>query len=147
MRGASLRRPRGLLANSPAIAISVLALVFALGSGAGYAASTAYVPTRPVFHQLKLGLGWTGSLKYTVINGVVYLSGYAYGSQRKTPIMTTLPPAARPRSSQQDIPISFGGEGDGTIQLLNTGQIEPFPPPGGDQSFVSLSGVSFPLGS
>ncbi len=147
MRGASPRRARRLLANSPAIAISVLALVFALGSGAGYAASTAGAPTKPVFHKLKLGRGWSGGLKYTIINGVVYLSGYAYGNQRKTPIMTSLPPAARPKSSQQDIPISFGAEGDGTIQLLNTGQIEPFPPPGGDESFVSLSGVSFPLGS
>ena len=142
-----MKKVRGLLAHSPAIAISTLALVFALGSGAGYAASTGNGATTPVFHNLPLGKGWVGQLKYTIINGVVYLSGNAGTSNPKGLIMTTLPPGARPTSSQQDLPITFGGEGDGTIQLLNTGQIEPFAPAGGDYTFVSLSGVSFPLGS
>lgn len=142
-----VRKVRGLLAHSPAIAISTLALVFALGSGAGYAASTANGATTPVFHNLPLGKGWVGQLKYTIINGVVYLSGNANGNSRKTIVMTTLPRGARPTSSQQDIPITFGGEGDGVIQLLNTGQIAAFAPAGGDYSFVSLSGVSFALGS
>ena len=33
-----MKRLRGLLAHSPSLVISMLALVFALGSGAGYAA-------------------------------------------------------------------------------------------------------------
>jgi hypothetical protein len=57
-----MKRMRGLLAHSPSLAISMLALVFALGSGAGYAASTAarapgsHVPVL-AFHHLKLGKG------------------------------------------------------------------------------------------
>lgn len=142
-----MTKPRKLLANSPALAISVLALVFALGGGAGYAASTGTATATPVFHTLKLAKGWTGKIKYTIIDGVVYLSGNAGTSRKSLTVMTTLPRGARPKSTQQDLPITFGGEGDGTIQLLNTGQIFPFPPQGGDETFVSLSGVSFPLGS
>ena len=145
MKGAT-RGLHGFLANSPAIAISTLALVFALGSGAGYAANATGGTTTPVFHSLKLAKPWTGSIKYTIINGVVYLSGAA-GTNKPATILTTLPRGARPRSGQQDLPITFGGEGDGSIQLLSTGQIEPFPPQGGDKLYVSLSGVSFPLGS
>jgi len=138
---------RGLLAHSPSLAISALALVFALGSGAGYAASSAAGSSPPAFHQLKLGKGWQGSIEYTVINGVVYLSGSAgTNKSKRTPVMTTLPTSIAPKA-QLDIPITFGGEGDGLIQVISTGQIEPFAPQGGDYLYVSLSGVSFPVGA
>lgn len=140
-------KARGLFTNSPAIAISMLALFFALGSGAGYAANAASGTTSPVWHNLKLDRPYTGSIKYTIINGVVYLSGAAGTNKPNAGVMLTLPRGARPKSVQQDLPITFGGEGDGSIQLLSTGQIDPFPPQGGDKLFVSLSGVSFALGS
>lgn len=142
----STRGLRGLLVNSPAVAISMLALVFALGSGAGYAASTATGSTKPVFHQLKLGRGWHGQIEYTVVNGIVYLSGSANGNDRKSFDMVILPRSIAPKD-QLDIPITFGGEGDGLIQVIQTGEIEAFPPQGGDFTFVSLSGVSFPIGA
>lgn len=143
-----MKRMRGLAGHSPAIAISMLALVFALGSGAGYAASTTAGATagQPVFHQLKLGKGWQGRIEYTVINGVVYLSGSANGNYKKTFAMTTLPSSLAPKG-QLDIPITFGSEGDGDIQVIPTGEIDAFPPKGGDLSFVSLSGVSFAVGA
>ena len=93
-------RTRGFLANSPAIAISILALVFALGSGAGYAASTVGGTTKPVWHNLKLARHWSGGLKYTIINDVVYLSGWAGSSSNNPGIMTTLPRAARPAAAR-----------------------------------------------
>jgi hypothetical protein len=147
---------RSALKQSPAIAISAVALVFAVGTGASFAATSA--PSAPSakavhaagtilhWHRLPLGKGWQGSLKYAVSNGVVYLSGNA-GKSGNTSTMTTLPPGARPTSSQQDIPIAVGaGAGSGIIQLLNDGTIFPFDS-GNDYTFVSLSGVSFGLGS
>lgn len=153
---------RSVLKQSPAIAMSAAALVLAAGTGVSFAASSAHsVPvaeanhsltktvrslaTTLTWHQLPLGKGWHGSLKYAVSNGVVYLSGNA-GTSGRTSVMTTLPPRARPASSQQDIPVATGGAVVGIIQLLNDGRIEPFDT-ANDYTFVSLSGVSFGLGS
>lgn len=141
-----MKRIRGMLAHSPAIAISTLALVFAVGSGAGYAASTAAGSGKPAFHMIKLGKGWQGRIEYTVVNGVVYLSGSADSSSKNTSTVVTLPSSIAPKG-QLDIPITFGAEGDGLIQVTPDGGILPFPPPGGDLSFVSLSGVSFAVGA
>ncbi|HET9894739.1 MAG TPA: hypothetical protein VFQ44_07370 [Streptosporangiaceae bacterium] len=47
-----MSRVHGLLRSSPEIAISMLALIFAMGSGAGCAASTAASSSKPVFRSL-----------------------------------------------------------------------------------------------
>ena len=138
---------RGMLAHSPSLAISMLALVFALGSGAGYAASAAArAPASHVqvltFHHLKLGKGWLGDLEYAYANGVVYLDGVGNGKTRKTGVMATLPPSLAPKG-QLEIPISFVDAGDGYIVVTNTGRIVPFGPKGAHYGFVSLDGVSF----
>lgn len=149
-----MRKARKLLADSPAIAISVLALVFAVGSGAGYAASTATGQHLAVWHTLKPASGWHGQLKYTVIDGVVYLSGSAGTNARYVGEMTKLPARLSPigKYGQLDIPVSFGGSGQsGLIQVVHGGGIYPVVTPqqpnGADYSFVSLAGVSFPIGS
>lgn len=139
---------RGMLAHSPSLAISMLALVFALGSGAGYAASTAGNPRPPVltFHHLKLGRGWTGDLQYAYANGIVYLSGSANGNHRKTPVMAKLPKSIRPKDSIY-IPIVLA-DGDGSIQVASDGVIEPSNSKGNDFfGFVSVGGVSFAAGA
>jgi hypothetical protein len=149
---------RFVLQQSPAIAISAAALVLAAGTGVGFAATSAQsapaTSTTPAvhaaattlnWHPLPLGKGWSGSLKYAVSNGVVYLSGSA-GKSGQTSVMTTLPAGARPASSQQDIPVATSGAVVGIIQLLHDGTIFPFDTTH-DYSFVSLSGVSFGLGS
>ena len=146
---------RSVLKQSPAIAMSAAALVFAAGTGAGFAATSAQsagateavhaAATTLSWHALPLGRGWTGSLKYAVSNGVVYLSGNA-GTSGQTSVMTTLPVGARPASSQQDIPVATSSAVVGIIQLLHDGTIFPFDATH-DYTFVSLSGVSLGLGS
>ena len=143
-----LRGVRGLLANSPAIAISTLALVFALGGGAGYAASTVTGAAKPVFHQLKLERGWSGHIEYTVVNGIVYLSGHAVNClcDNGPAIMTRLPANLAPRYGIE-IPVTFGRRGDGSIGVAHDGWIQPVPPPGRHFTYVSLSGASFAIGA
>ncbi len=150
-----MRNLRSVLKQSPAIALSAAALVFAVGTGAGFAATSAHsapatkaahaAATTLSWHPLPLAKGWKGSLKYAVSNGVVYLAGNA-GTSGKDSVMTTLPVGARPTSSQQDIPVATSSAVVGVIQLLNDGRIMPFDTTN-DYSFVSLSGVSFGLGS
>ena len=141
-------RLRGLLGNSPAIAISTLALVFALGSGAGYAASTVTGTTRPVFHQLKLERGWRGRIEYTVVDGIVYLSGHAVNCRCDDglAIVAKLPAKLAPKYGIE-LPVTFGRRGDGLIGVAHAGWIQPVAPPGIGFTFVSLSGVSFPIGA
>lgn len=140
---------RSVISQSPAIAISLAALIFAVGGGVGYA-STA-IPTgttRITMHALPLGKHWKGTLRYGIGNGVVYLDGTASKSAGPYSCMTTLPKAARPFSTQLDITVNLG-DAIGTIQVLNTGEVCPFlPPPGGAEfGFVSLAGISFPTTS
>ncbi|HET7013234.1 MAG TPA: hypothetical protein VFI65_04960 [Streptosporangiaceae bacterium] len=133
-----------------AIAISLAALIFAVGDGVGYASTTIPSDTTKVtMHALPLGKHWQGTLRYGVSNGVVYLDGTASKSTGPYSCMTTLPRAARAASTQLDITVNLGADGVGTIQVLNTGAVCPFlPPPGGAEfSFVSLAGISFPTTS
>jgi hypothetical protein len=143
-----MRSLRGVLAHSPSLAISMLALVFALGSGAGYAASAVGNPRPQVlaFHHLKMFPGWTGDLQYAYENGIVYLSGTADGNHRKTLVMAKLPKSIRPKDSI-DIPVVLA-DGDGSIQVASDGVIEPINPKGNNFfGFVSLGGVSFAAGA
>lgn len=144
-----MRRIRSLISQSPAIAISLAALVFAVGGGVGYASTAIPTGTRTItMHALPLGKHWQGTLRYGINDGVVYLDGTASKSTGPYSCMTRLPKAARPASTQLDITVNLG-DAIGTIQVLNTGQVCPFlPPPGGAEfGFVSLAGISFPTSS
>src|SRR5215813_9691179 len=100
-----MARIRSMVRQSPAIAIATLALVFSLGGGAGYAASSAHSAAAKItFHKLTLKNGWkpetanhVGVPAYGISGGVVHLTGGMHqpsGSVRK---FATLPLAARPK--------------------------------------------------
>ena len=80
-----MNRLRSLMHQSPAIVISLIALTFSIGGGAGYAASAASTHpavTKITWHHLSLRAGWhalaagfhTGHPSYTVSNRIVYLT-------------------------------------------------------------------------
>jgi hypothetical protein len=141
-----MRSIRSLISQSPAIVISLAALVFAVGGGVGYASTAIPTGTTTItMHALPLGQHWHGTLRYGVNDGVVYLDGTASKSIGPYSCMTRLPRAARPANAQLDITVNLG-DAIGTIQVLHTGEVCPFlPPPGGAEfGFVSLAGISFP---
>lgn len=152
---------RSLVKQAPAIAVSAAVLVLAAGTGISFATTSAdSAPSSAghdaagtlTWHRLPDGPGWRGTIKYAVSNGVVYLSGIASDRcARKTCVplsltMTTLPPGARPTSTRLVMPVAVdnGANGAGTLNIFRNGQVDP---PAGSFYFVSLSGVSFGLGS
>ena len=144
---------RGMLGHSPSLAISMLALVFALGSGAGYAATTVSKAPNPApptlaFHHLKLRRGWLGRAEYAYANGIVYLSGVvsAPDNHTRSPIVAALPRSLAPEKTL-DIPISFFDIGDGTLVVYTNGALVPFSPQKNGYRAVSLAGVSFAAGA
>lgn len=139
-----MKRRRWILANSPALAISTLALIFAVGGGAGYAASTSS-SAQPVYHQLKLRPFWTGRAEYTVIDGVVYLSGVVNGHKRGDNGPLLLPRSIAPKGDLA-IPAVVSG-GDGSVAIDPAGDLLVIKPPHGNLGFVSLDGISFPIGA
>ena len=96
------------------------------------------------FQQLNLHFPWHGRLGYGVSEAVFYFAGTAGGSKGNSVSMATLPPAARP-TRQLDLVVSLGQFGSGVIQVTPDRQISVFSSRG-DYGFVSLDGVSFPLG-
>jgi hypothetical protein len=150
---------RSLVKQTPAIAISAAVLVLAAGTGVSFATTSADSASGTsaghdaagalTWHRLHDGAGWRGTIKYAVSNGVVYLSGIERDRcAGKTcaplsPAMTKLPPGARPASPQLVVPVAMD-TGAGTVSILRNGQIIA---PGRPFNFVSLSGVSFGLGS
>jgi hypothetical protein len=139
-----MKRARWILANSPAIAISMVALVFALGSGAGYAASTASSSGQPVFHELKLQPFWTGHARYAVVDGIVYLSGLVVGHKKGAVEPLRLPQSVAPRTTQT-MPIWLS-QGDGGVDVGSDGEVLVLTPTHhGAAGFLSLAGVSYPI--
>jgi hypothetical protein len=151
---------RSVLKQSPAIAISAAALLFAAGTGVSFATTSTHSAsdtkaehasaTTLTWHRLPLAKGWRGidkGVRYAVSNVVVYLSGWANAPRHyRGDWMARLPRGARPTSSQQDIPVVISGD-IGFIQLLHDGRIYPAAPKAEDPFGVSLSGISFVLGS
>jgi hypothetical protein len=143
--------------NRPvAITISIMALVLALGSGAY--ASAGPRPASPAAlpqHSLQLIHGWqsadpgngTGSPRYVVNTGIVYLSGSLTLPSGSNDQFAVLPSGARPGHVLY-IPIYASQGAAGTVQVLPTGAIAVFSnTPGAAQAFSSLAGVSYPAGA
>src|SRR5215469_18128381 len=87
-----MRSIRSLISQSPAIAISLAALVFAVGGGVGYASTAVTTDATSItMHALPLGKDWHGHLSYGINDGVVYLDGTASKSTGPYSCMTTLP--------------------------------------------------------
>lgn len=96
------------------------------------------------FRPLRLSPGWNGRVAYAVRDGIVYLTGTARLSGQSL-MLAQLPPALRP-ASELDIVVALGSGLDGAIRVPANGQLRVY----GRTSritFVSLDGVSFPLGS
>jgi hypothetical protein len=148
--GDSMSRVSGILRKSPALAVAVLALFFALGSGAGYAASQG--SNAPVWHRLKLDQGWKGQLSYTAVNGVVYLKGYvtAIGADHYRNTMIAQVPPADSNKGIMFLPAVFGRttgpfvKYDGAVDVAD-GFLFPIEPPGHTVQTVWLSGLSYLL--
>jgi hypothetical protein len=156
-----MSRFRSMLNQSPAIVISVVALAFSLGGGAGYAASTTSshpaAAAKTTWHALSLRNGWksaasrfhTGGPAFTVIDKVVYLTGVAYqpaNSANPPAVVAVLPKAERPKHSLWFSIYDYAAAGNANLEIATNGDVEVI---GGTDSafFTSFAGVSYPLGS
>lgn len=150
-----MRSIKSIAAQSPAVAISLVALVFALGGGVGYAATSTAQPARISFHILHLVHRWqpgaptiaNGRPAYgTSGNGIVYLSGWL---SRPTPSnganggFAILPKGLRP-SHQEDVTVTTVANTTATVQITPDGLMFVFGPDA--PQFTSLDGVSFAVG-
>ncbi len=159
-----MSRFRTMMSQTPAIAISLIALTFSLGSGAGYAASV--VASRPAaapkitWHALPLRNSWkaagstfgTGNPVYTVSNSIVYLTGVAHRINQGSSIPSVigvLPRSARPKHSLWFTAYNYAAAGESAIAVFPNGDVEVLAgsTPGDQNYFTSLAGIEFPLGS
>jgi hypothetical protein len=138
--------------------ISVLAFVFSLGTGAGYAASPLTGHDAPAagvtFHNLPLINGWKGvgeSPRYAVSAGVVYLSGGMHQTIAHGPlIFAVLPAGARPAHTISiGLYTSNGAQpstgAEGVLVIGTNGDMSAFQ--GFAPTLSSLAGLSFPRSS
>jgi hypothetical protein len=168
LEGISMNKTRALRAQSPALILSVLALVFSLGGGA-YAATAlggqapgahAAKTVRLRFHRLALIHGWktapkalnTGTPSYTVSNGIVYLSGGIFQPVQGKAEFAVLPKGARPATNLFiTVSVEQGVSNVGTLFISPKGVMEVYATPTGEgtpaSDLTTLGGVSFPLGS
>jgi len=155
-----MSRFRTIMNQSPAIIISVIALTFSLGSGAGYAASVVARGSAPKisWHALHLRNSWqaagsafhTGNPAYTVSNSIVYLTGVADRANQSSPIPSVigvLPKSARPKHSLWFTAYNYASAGGSSIEVLPNGDVEVGGSGGDENFFTSLAGIVFPLGS
>jgi len=154
-----MSRFRTIMNQSPAIVISVIALTFSLGGGAGYAASVAAKASPPkiTWHALSLKNGWkaaaaayhTGKPEYTVSNSIVYLTGVASRANQSAPLgeLGLLPKSARPKHDLWFTAFNYAGGGESSIEVGSNGQVVVLGNGGDENFFTSLAGIEFPLGS
>jgi hypothetical protein len=154
-----MSRFRTIMGQSPAIIISVIALTFSLGSGAGYAASVvASKSSAPKisWHALPLRNGWqaagkafdAGNPEYTVSNSIVYLTGVTDKSSTSIPsVIGVLPRSARPKHNLWFTTYNEAASGESSIGVFTNGDVEVFGNGGDENYFTSLAGIEFPLGS
>jgi hypothetical protein len=155
------KRFRALASQSPAIVISVVALTFSLGGGAGYAASvaTSHPATKITWHKLGLMNGWHAAVAdgfkgegvpaLTVSNGVVYLTGVARraANSASLPAIAILPKGDRPRHYLWFPAFNYAANGESSIEIQPTGKIIVLGNGDDENYFTSLAGIEFPLGS
>jgi len=161
-----MRKIRSFASQSPAIIISLIALTFSLGSGAGYAASTVTShpakATKITWHHLKLINGWKSAQKeygenwgypsYAISNGVVYLSGAISNSAGpNNEAVAVLPRGYRPSTmatfAVAGASVLEGDSDDGSVFVFPDGGITTGLASVDSTAFTSLTGVTFALGS
>jgi|GEM_PF-961527 len=107
-------------------------------------------------HKLTLLNGWksaqhlygTGNPSYSIIRGVVYLSGSLYQPAGNSILFAVLPKAARPAHALF-IKIMVEGSGNaGTLSIKPNGDMFAYSSPGSPaQQYSSLAALSYPLSS
>jgi hypothetical protein len=155
-----MSRFRTMMGQSPAIVISLIALTFSLGGGAGYAATVIAKGSAPKisWHALPLRHSWTaapagfhvGKPTYTVSNNIVYLTGVADRSNQSSPIPSVigvLPKSARPKHNLWFTAFNYAASGESEIEVATNGDVEVLGNGGDENFFTSLAGIEFPLGS
>jgi hypothetical protein len=153
-----MSRFRTIMSQSPAIVISVIALTFSLGGGAGYAATVIAKGSAPkiTWHKLPLRNGWAAAAKgygaskpeYTVSNGIVYLDGGVSRSNTAVPsVIGVLPKSARPKHVLAFAAFNYAAGGESSFYVDPNGDIEVLGNGGDESFFTSLDGIVFPLGS
>jgi len=162
-------RFRSLIAQSPAIVISLLAVVLSVGGGA-YASTQLSAANSPAASQTAIaGVSWTslslingwvsengtfqsGNPKVAQQNGIVYLSGSLAQPSGTNDEFAVLPSADRPTHNMW-ITVYTNGDSSGTLYIGHDGTMEAFSATScnGSQStaqcFTSLATVSFPVNS
>lgn len=116
-------------------------------------------PVPSAAHKLALYNGWqsaqglynTGDPSYTVSDGVVYLSGSIYQPSGTSEIFAVLPKAARPKHTLYIQVMVYTPDNTahaGTLLIEPDGAMEAYSQTSSEaQTFTSLAGLSFPLGS
>jgi hypothetical protein len=153
-------RFRTIMSQSPAIVISVIALTFSLGGGAGYAATVIAKGSAPkiTWHALPLKNSWlaagsafsTGNPEYTVSNNIVYLTGVAHRTDQSLAIPSVigvLPKSARPKHNLWFGAYNYAAGGESDIAVFTNGDVEVLGNGGDENYFTSLAGIEYPLGS
>ena len=161
-------RFRSLIAQSPAIVISLLAVVLSVGGGA-YASTQLSAANSPAASQTALtGVTWTsltlingwvsengafqsGNPKVAQQGGIVYLSGSLGQPSGSTSEFAVLPSADRPTHNMW-ITVYTNGDTSGTLYIDHTGFMEAFSATScGSQNtaqcYTSLATVSYPVNS
>ena len=165
-----MRRFRSLIAQSPAIVISVLALALSAGGGAyastqlsagnSHAASQAVSAAGVTWTSLSLVNGWasengafaSGNPKVAQQSGIVYLSGSLAQPSGSNSQFATLPSSDRPSHNMWITVYTFGGTSgtlfighDGTMQATSSSSCSGSQ--NSAQCFTSLATVSYPINS
>jgi hypothetical protein len=165
-----MRRFRSLVAQSPAIAISVLALAVSAGGGAyasthlaggnSPAASQAVSAAGVTWTSLSLVNGWasengafqSGNPKVAQQSGIVYLSGSLAQPSGSSSEFAVLPSADRPAHNMWITVYTVDGS-SGTLYIGHDGTMEASSgascngSQNAAQCFTSLATVSYPINS
>jgi hypothetical protein len=146
---------RSVVAQSPAIVISVLALILSAGGGAAYAATSASRAPAITWHKLTLLHGWkssqsqydSGNPEYSVSNGVVYLAGSLHQASGTSQEFAVLPKGARPTHDLWITVYTMSGT-SGTLYIGANGDMAATSlTPADAQDYTSLAAVSYPASS
>jgi hypothetical protein len=168
-----MRWIRSLGRQSPALVISITALVFSLGGGAYAAAQldAKHIATGTIqrsrlvdrsigpataagltWHNLPLTNGWvsapgnfdTGSARYAISGGVVYLKGAIFRVSGTSPTFALLPLNARPAHDLYTV-VFTDLNTEGSLYILDNGLMVANG--ANAPTFCSLATVSYPLSS
>jgi hypothetical protein len=117
-------------------------------------ASLSFPVASTKWHAFKLEGGWksgashysTGAPSYSVINGVVYLTGSMYQATGDTGLWTDLPAAARSKDVLEIEVYTFDGT-TGAVAITNSLGLVSSDPFSNAEAFTSLAGIAYPPNS